>query len=186
MQASRLVEAFNEKIYIIRGQKVILDFDLAKLYKVRTSHLNQQVKRNKVRFPSDFRFQLTPLEYENWRLQFGSKKSERGGRRFMPHVFTELGVSMLSTVLNNERAIQLNLAIVRTFVQMRNIVPPEECLSVKIAQLKRDIRQNAEALRLLEGRANDNHSITATTKSSSKVHKSESVPRKKRAKSNNS
>jgi len=95
-------------IHEIRGQKVMLDGDLAQLYEVPTHRLNEAVKRNSKRFPHDFMFQLTDDEWESLRSQFAISKNSRGGRRFAPYAFTEHGVSMLSTVLNSERAIEIN------------------------------------------------------------------------------
>ncbi len=101
------VENIENLIYLIRGQKVMLDQDLADLYEVTTSNLNKAVKRNPDRFPEDFMFQLTKDEFENLKFQIGiSKNSSRGGRRYRPYVFTEQGVSMLSSVLNSKRSIR--------------------------------------------------------------------------------
>jgi len=107
-------------IHEIRGYKVMLDSDLAQLYDVPTHQLNQAVKRNPKRFPKDFMFQLTEDEWESLRSQFVISKNTRGGRRYAPNVFTEHGVSMLSTVLNSERAIEVNISIMRTFVELRH------------------------------------------------------------------
>ena len=98
----------------------MLDSDLAQLYDVPTHQLNQAVKRNPKRFPKDFMFQLTEDEWESLRSQFVISKNTRGGRRYAPNVFTEHGVSMLSTVLNSERAIEVNISIMRTFVELRH------------------------------------------------------------------
>ena len=106
-------------IYEIRGTKVMLDSDLAKLYEVETFNLNKAVKRNLGRFPKDFMFQLTREEYESLIFQNGISKPQRGGRRFMPYVFTEQGVAMLSSVLNSEQAIAINIQVMRTFVQLK-------------------------------------------------------------------
>ena len=108
-------------IYEIRGQKIMLDSDLAKLYGVETSRLNEAVKRNIKRFPSNFRFQLTKEEYETLTSQIAISKKQ-GGRRYLPYAFTEQGVAMLSSVLNSEQAIQINIQIMNTFVQVRNYV----------------------------------------------------------------
>ena len=106
-------------IYEIRGCKVMLDSDLAKLYGVETFNLNKAVKRNLSRFPKDFMFQLTKDEYNSLIFQSGISNSKRGGRRFMPYVFTEQGVAMLSSVLQSEQAISINIQIMRTFVQIK-------------------------------------------------------------------
>jgi len=112
-------EVIMNKIYLIRGQKVMLDSDLAELYNVRTKVLNQAVKRNFRRFPADFMFQLLEKEYENLRSQYVT--SSWGGRRGYPFVFTEQGVAMLSSVLNSERAILVNIHIIRVFTRMRDV-----------------------------------------------------------------
>src|SRR5215831_676191 len=113
------VEIIERKIYLIRGQKVMLDCDLAEMYCVPTKQLNQQVRRNMSRFPRDFMFQLTGAEDSHLRSQIVTSKKSRGGRRYAPFVFTEQGIAMLSSVLNSERAIQVNIAIMRTFVRLR-------------------------------------------------------------------
>jgi len=101
-------------IYIIRGQKVMIDSDLAELYEVETKNFNKAVKRNIVRFPSDFMFQLNKEEYESLRFQIGTSKNKgRGGRRYLPFVFTEHGIAMLSSILNSDRAIKVNISIIR-------------------------------------------------------------------------
>ncbi len=105
------IERIERKIYFIRGQKVILDFDLARLYEVETKVLLQAVKRNIGRFPDDFMFQLTESEFRGLRSQFVTSKG-RGGRRFLAYAFTEHGVAMLSSVLHSERAVQVNIAII--------------------------------------------------------------------------
>ena len=105
------VEQIENSIYLIRGEKVILDADLAQLYGVETKILNKAVKRNLDRFPEDFMFQLTTEEAENLRFQIGTSKKQRGGRRYLPYAFTEQGVAMLSSVLNSKRAIDVNIAI---------------------------------------------------------------------------
>jgi hypothetical protein len=116
------VEVVKGKIYLIRGQKVLLDRDLAEMYGVEVKALNQAVKRNIDRFPQDFMFQLSTEEAGSLRFQIGiSKPQGRGGRRYLPYVFTEQGVAMLSSVLGSERAVQVNIAIMRAFVQMREL-----------------------------------------------------------------
>src|SRR5271157_4305739 len=111
-------EVIERRIYLIREHKVILDSDLAELYGVETFNLNKAVKRNLDRFPQDFMFQLTREEANVLRFQIGmSKPRGRGGRRYLPYAFTEQGVAMLSSVLNSRRAVQVNIAIMRTFVR---------------------------------------------------------------------
>ena len=106
-------------IYEIRGQKVMLDFELAELYEVETKYLNRAVKRNKERFPSDFVFQLTEQEWQDLILRCQFVTSSWGGKRYLPYAFTEQGVAMLSGVLKSQRAIEVNINIMRTFVKMR-------------------------------------------------------------------
>ena len=110
----------QNKIYEIRGQRVMLDFDLADMYHVETKNLNLSVKRNMRRFPSDFMFQLTKEEWNSLRLQI--ETSKRGGRRYMPYAFTEQGVAMLSGLLNSDIAIDVNIDIMRAFVAVRNVL----------------------------------------------------------------
>jgi len=109
------IEKIQTKIYEIRGQKVILDFNLAELYEVETKNLNLAVKRNINRFPSDFMFQLTNPEWKSLRLQIETSKG-RGGTRYLPYAFCEQGVAMLSGILNSDKAIAVNIAIIRAFV----------------------------------------------------------------------
>jgi len=123
-------------IILVRGHKVMLDADLAELYGVQTKALNQAVKRNPNRFPSDFMFQLDPEEFENLRSQFVTS-SQWGGRRIPPYVLTERGVAMLSSVLKSERAVQVNIEIMRTFVRLRQLLAPNAMLARKLEMLER-------------------------------------------------
>lgn len=156
MKAIVPVEIIERKIFLIRGQKVMLDSDLAELYGVETKILNKAVKRNALRFPKDFMFQMTVAESDFLRFQFGTSKSGRGGRRYLPHVFTEQGVAMLSSVLNSERAILANIAIMRAFVKLREVLSTHKALAHKLEQLEKKIEKHDEeitaifeALRLL-------------------------------------
>ncbi len=115
-------ERLDRLIYEIRGQKVMLDADLAAVYGVTTARLNQQVKRNQERFPSDFVFQLARAEYESLMLQFATSKAGRGGRRKLPYAFTELGAVMASMVVNTPRAVQMSVFVVRAFARMRALL----------------------------------------------------------------
>jgi hypothetical protein len=124
-------------IYEIRGQKVMLDRDLADLYGVELRSLNQAVKRNIGRFPLDFMFQLADEEWDSLRSQIVISKNNRGGRRYAPYVFTEQGVSMLSSVINSERAIEVNISIMRTFVKLRNYVLSKSDTNEQIAELRK-------------------------------------------------
>lgn len=123
-------------IYVIRDQKVMLDSDLAELYEVETAHLTRQVRRNISRFPEDFMFLLTQEEYEIVKLQKGKAPSTYGGRRYLPMAFTETGVAMLSSVLTSERAAQVNIAIIRTFVKLRSFLAIENSLPEKVRKLE--------------------------------------------------
>ena len=123
-------------VFFVRGEKVMLDADLAQLYGVTTGNLNKAVKRNQARFPGDFMFQLTDKETESLIFQSGRSKG-RGGRRHRPYAFTEQGVAMLSSVLNSERAVQVNIAIMRTFVQLRRLMDSNATLARKIESLEK-------------------------------------------------
>ena len=112
----------EQRIFLVRGQKVMLDADLAELYRVPTKSLNLAVKRNADRFPEDFTFQLTDDEVAGLRFHFETSKRGRGGRRYAPYAFTEQGVAMLSSVLRSSRAVQVNIAIMRTFVRLREML----------------------------------------------------------------
>jgi len=131
------IEAVVSKIFFIRGVRVLLDKDLADLYGVETRVLNQAVKRHKKRFPKDFIFQLSKSEYDFLISQFvTSKKSGRGGVRKMPHAFTEQGVAMLSGILNSDRAIAVNIQIMRTFTKLRHMISDNEDLRQELAELR--------------------------------------------------
>ncbi len=137
-------EVVERKIYIIRGHRVMLDSELAQLYGVRTKNLNKAIKRNTERFPEDFMFQLTPDEFESLRFQIGTSKKGRGGRRYLPLVFTEQGVAMLSSVLQSKRAIQVNIAIMRAFVRLKTILSMHKELAHKLNELERKIEKHDE------------------------------------------
>ena len=132
----------QSKIYEIRGQKVMLDRDLAEMYGVLTKVLNQAVKRNPDRFPEDFMFQLTNEETQNWKSQIVTTNSIKMGVRRNPYAFTELGVAMLSSVLNSKTAVQINMSIMRAFVAIRHIAftPPKD----ELQELQNDVRQLKE------------------------------------------
>jgi ORF6N domain len=131
------VQLVSRKIFFLREKYVMLDADLAMLYRVTTSHLNRAVQRNRDRFPEDFMFQLNREEMEALRFQIGISKNEgRGGRRYAPYAFTEQGIAMLSSVLRSERAVQVNIAIMRTFVRLRKMLTSNEELRRKIEELE--------------------------------------------------
>ena len=127
----------GQKIYLIRGQRVMLDSDLATLYGVVTKNLNKAVGRNRGRFPGDFMFQLSAREAQNLRFQFGTS-SLYGGRRYLPFAFTQEGIAMLSGVLRSERAVQVNIAIMRTFIQLREILGGNPDLARKVDLLEQE------------------------------------------------
>ncbi len=128
-------EAIERRILVIRGQKVMLDVHLAELYGVETKALNRAVGRNRDRFPADFMIQLTAVEFRNLRFQFGT--SSWGGRRFRPYAFTEQGVAMLSSVLRSERAVQVNIAIMRAFVKLREMLASHADLARKLDAMEK-------------------------------------------------
>jgi len=137
MTQTALVRKVEGCILLIRDQKVMLDRDLAALYGVSTSRINEQVRRNIARFPSDFMFQLTDAETDALRSQTAISNDGRGGRRYPPLVFTEQGVAMLSSVLRSERAVQVNIAIMRAFVRLRRLLATHKALARKLEELER-------------------------------------------------
>ena len=131
-------ERIEKRIFLFRGQRVMLDTDLAELYRVTTKRLNEQVRRNIKRFPSDFMFQLTKEEEESLRSQIATLKGGRGQhRKYLPYVFTEQGVAMLSSVLNSERAVQVNIEIMRAFVRLRELMSTHKDLARKLETLEK-------------------------------------------------
>ena len=147
MNTSLTVEDLKGRIFRIRGQQMMLDSDLASLYGVTTAQLNQQIKRNVSRFPQDFMFRLTDTEWKFLISQIVISNSGRGGRRHAPYVFTEQGIAMLSSVLDSERGIQVNIAIMRAFVRLRHalvqnrdLIRRVEKVEGKIGLIETDIR----------------------------------------------
>jgi hypothetical protein len=130
-------ETIQSRILVLRGKRVMLDRDLAMLYGVETRVLNQAVRRNITRFPGDFMFQLTKEEMENWRSQIVISNSDKMGLRHKPFAFTELGVAMLSSVLNSEKAIQVNIQIMRAFTKMREMFVNYQEIKQKIEDMER-------------------------------------------------
>lgn len=152
------LQVIQSKIYEIRGQKVMLDRDLAEMYGVQTKVLNQAVKRNIERFPDDFMFQLTNEETQNWKSQIVTSNSIKMGLRRNPYAFTELGVAMLSSVLNSKVAIQINMGIMRAFVAIRRVMTLPS--TDKFAELKQDI---ADLKRYIEEILSDQNDINEET-----------------------
>lgn len=126
----------GSKILVLRNQKVILDSDLAELYGVSVKQLNQQVKRNRERFPSDFLFTLTSAEYTDLKSQNATSSSKHGGRRYLPNAFTEHGAIMAATVLNSKRAIEMSVFVVRAFVRMREAILDNQRIAAKLDELE--------------------------------------------------
>jgi len=146
------MERIETRILSIRGHRVMLDADLAELYGVPTKRLNEAVLRNAVRFPEDFMFQLKSDEAKTLRSQFATSNG-RGGRRYIPYVFTELGVAMLSSVLNSERAVQVNIAIMRAFVRLRELAASHKDVLLRLDEMEgkydRQFKGVFDAIRLL-------------------------------------
>ena len=140
-------EIIMNQIYYIRGQKVMLDNDLAELYQVETKQLKRQVKRNMERFPEDFMFELTQMEFDNLRSQIGT--SSWGGARYLPMAFTEHGVLMLSSVLNSQRAIQVNIQIIRVFTHIRQMLTDNTELRLAIEKLERKTENNTKNIEVV-------------------------------------
>ena len=140
-------ETITSKIYLIREQKVMLDSDLAELYQVQTKLLKRQVRRNIERFPEDFMFELTKEESDNLRSQFGT--SRWGGSRYIPMVFTEQGVAMLSSVLNSSRAIAVNIRIIRVFTKIREMLMDNSNIKLEIKKIKKNLSNQNKNIELV-------------------------------------
>jgi hypothetical protein len=152
------IERIERQIYLMRGEKVMLDSDLAELYRVPTKVFNQAVKRNMNRFPEDFMFQLTAREADslrsqivtsNLRFQNGISKEGRGGRRYLPYAFTEHGVAMLSSILNSKRAVEMNILIIRAFVKLREMLATHKDLAARMEKLETTQKRHASVISLL-------------------------------------
>jgi hypothetical protein len=144
-----LVERIQSRILLVRGHKMMLDSDLAELYGVTTKRLNEQVKRNQERFPSDFMFQLTSEETKNLRSQIATPKRGSGGRRYRPYGFTEHGAIMAASVLNTHRAIEVSVYVVRAFVKLRELLRTHKELSRKLAELEKRMEGQGEDIMTL-------------------------------------
>ncbi len=140
-------EVIISKIYFIRGQKIMIDRDLAELYDVTTGNLNKAVKRNLKRFPDDFMFQLTDDEFKNLIFQNGT--SRWGGTRKLPYAFTEQGVAMLSSVLNSDTAIEVNIRIIRIFTRMRELLLTHKDILLKLEQIEKQVIQNSDDVAII-------------------------------------
>lgn len=130
------------RIYVVRGEKIMLDKDLAEMYGVETKQLKRQVKRNTDRFPKDFMFELNKKEFENLRNQIGT--SSWGGTRYMPMAFTEQGVAMLSSILNSKTAIEVNIRIIRVFTKLREYTLTNKEILLQLAKLEKEVKGNSK------------------------------------------
>jgi hypothetical protein len=142
------VERIAQTIFVIRGQKVLLDADLAALYGVPTKRFNEQVRRNLARFPADFMFQLTEAEFAALRSHFATsneKPAGRGGRRYLPFVFTEHGAIMAATILNSPRATEVSVYVVRAFVELRELLAGNKELALKLAELESRVERKLDS-----------------------------------------
>ena len=148
-QRLSVLPIIERRIYLIRGQKVMLDADLAELYQVLTKNLNLAVRRNRDRFPEDFMFQLTEDEDKSLRLHFATSNVSRGGRRYLPYAFTEHGVAMLSSVLNSQRAVQMNILIIRAFVKIRELLSSNKDLATRVEKLETSQQRHTSVINLL-------------------------------------
>ncbi len=139
-------QRIESRILLIRGEKVILDFDLAALYDVTTKRLNQQVRRNVDRFPRDFMFRLAKKEVTNLRLQFATSSGAHGGLRYLPYAFTEHGAIMAASVLNTPRAVEMSVFVVRAFVRLRHFLATHKELADKLADLESKLASHDEQI----------------------------------------
>jgi hypothetical protein len=145
MAFKRRIATIESAIYLLRGQRVMLDSDLAAIYQVTTKRLNEQLRRNRHRFPEDFAFQLTVEEVTNLRSQFATS-SLHGGRRYRPWVFTKHGAIMLASVLNSKIAVQASVRVVRAFVRLREMIAANAQLAAKLEELERRLDSHDEAI----------------------------------------
>ncbi len=145
------LDQVERRVYEIRGQKVMLDRELATLYGVETRVLKQAVRRHFARFPDDFMFVLSTSEFTDWRSQFVTSNSDRMGLRYSPMAFTEQGVAMLSSILNSDRAVQVNIAIMRAFVNMRKLAVTNEEVAKRLAIVERKIDHHDENFKKVFG-----------------------------------
>ena len=142
LQALVAEQKILNRIYVVRGQKIMIDEDLAALYNVQTNRLNEQVKRNIKRFPKDFMFALTQKEFENLKSQIAT--SSWGGRRKLPNAFTEQGIAMLSSILNSDTAIEVNIRIIRVFTRLREYALTHKEILIQLAKLEKEVKGNSK------------------------------------------
>ena len=138
-----------DKIYVIRGAKVMLDRDLAEMYGVETRRLKEQVSRNRERFPEDFMFELSAEEFNHWRSQFAISNADKMGLRHRPYAFTEQGVAMLSSVLRSERAIQVNIQIIRVYTRMKSLLLDNKDIWLKIEKIEQSLAKKDEEVQAI-------------------------------------
>lgn len=145
-------EVIINRIYFVRGQKIMLDRDLAELYGVETKVLKQAVRRNMKRFPEDFMFEMNKEEFENWRSQIvTSNEGDKKGLRYPPFCFTEQGVTMLSCILNSKRAITINIQIIRIFAKLREMIITHKDILLKLEQLEKKVTSHDENIQRIFG-----------------------------------
>ncbi len=149
MESSVPDEIIMNKIFLIRNQKVMIDRDLAELYGIETKRLKEAVRRNIERFPEDFMFQMTKKEFENWRTHFASSNSDKMGLRYAPFCFTEQGATMLSCILSSERAIQVNIQIIRIFTKMKELLLTNKDILLKLEKMEKDVKENKEDIAMI-------------------------------------
>ncbi len=142
-------DRIESRIFLVRGCKIMLDSDLAELYQVSTKRLNEQVRRNRQRFPVDFMFQVTPKETESLRSQIATSSRGHGGRRYRPYAFTEHGAVMLASVLNSPVAVQASIQVVRAFIRLREVFATHKELSTKFMELERRVETHDEHINAL-------------------------------------
>lgn len=152
-KTKKLITAADElimnKIYVVRGQKVMIDRDLAELYEVETKRLKEAVRRNENRFPEDFMFEMNKKEFENWRSQFATSKEDKQGLRYAPFCFTEQGVTMLSCVLNSDRAIDVNIQIIRIFTKMKEMLLTNKDILLQMQKVENKLTEHDEDIKLI-------------------------------------
>jgi phage regulator Rha-like protein len=142
-------EVIMNKIYVIRGQKVMIDRDLAELYEVETKRLKEAVRRNASRFPKDFMFEMNKKEFENWRTQNATSKEDKQGLRYAPFCFTEQGVTMLSCILNSDRAIEVNIQIIRIFTKMKEMLLTHKDILLQLHKIEKKLTAHDEDIQLI-------------------------------------
>ena len=149
MTKALTLQQIESKIFTIRGKKIMLDRDLALLYGVTTFNLNKAVKRNKGRFPADFMFRLTSEEYNSLIFQIGISNTGRGGSRYLPYGFTQEGVAMLSGILNSQKAIQMNIQIMRAFIRLREYLVNHKQIAAKFEELEGRLGKHDEEIQAI-------------------------------------